>query len=121
MFRIVASLTAGVCLILFVIFIVFPENYVSTYGVSPDPSAAFVVRRASPMFAGLALILWMCRDVAPSTLRTALGVGLAVIFGGIALTGIAEFRFGTANAAILVAATGELLIAALFLIAIRRR
>ena len=121
MFRIVAMLTAFVCLVLFLILLASPAAYVSTYGVAPDAGASFMVRRASPMFAGFALILWLARNAQPSVARTAIGLGIAVAFAGVALTGMAEFLAGTASVMIVAAAMGETLIAVLFVVAIRGR
>lgn len=121
MFRVVCSLSTIVCLILFVLLLVSPATYVDAYGVAPDAGAEFMVRRASPMFAGLAVLLWLSRNAGPSQLRSAIGISIAISFAGIALTGIVAFVTGAANGAILVAAGGEFLIAALFLVAIRAR
>lgn len=60
-------------------------------------------------------MLWFARDVGPSSLRDALCWGIAAAFAGVALTGMFEYMRGVANPVILAAATGELLIAALFL------
>ena len=121
MFRGVASLTAIVCLVLFLILFISLATYVGTYGVAIDAGAAFMVRRASPMFAGLALLLWLVRDTAPSATRNAIALCIAVSFAGIAMTGVAEFLAGTASAMILAAGAGEILIAVLFLATIRVR
>ncbi len=121
MFRNVAILAAAVCAVLFVVLLVSPATYVGTYGVVADAGADFMVRRASPMFAGLALLLWFARDATPSVLRTGVTASVALTFAGIALTGISAFQGGVASAMILVAAFGELLLAALLLIANRRR
>jgi len=121
MFRIVAILIAVVCLILFLILYVSPATYVSTYGVIPDAGSDFMVRRASPMFAGLAVILWLSRAAEASPLRTAIAMGVAVTFAGIAMTGIAAFLAGAASAIILAAAMGEMLIAVLIVVASRGR
>ena len=120
-FRIVASLTAGICMILFVILLVLPDTYVSTYGVTPDAGSGFMVRRASPMFGGFALMLWLARNAPPSQVRMALAYGVAVSFAGVALTGVFAFATGTAGPMILAAAFGETLIAGLLVSASRAR
>ncbi|MFT5066300.1 MAG: hypothetical protein ACJAXK_001334 [Yoonia sp.] len=115
MFRTVSILTVIVCAVLFALLLLSPESYVGTYGVTDDAGAVFMVRRAAPMFLGFAVMLWFARDAGQSRVRDALCWGIAVAFTGVALTGMFEYMRGVANAVILAAATGELLIAALFL------
>lgn len=119
MFRVVSILTAVVCASLFVLLLVSPASYVVTYGMADDAGAEFMVRRASPMFAGFAVILWLCRGVAASPVRTAVSMGVAVSFAGIAATGVFAYFTQGANEVILAAAAGEVLIAILFVIANR--
>lgn len=108
-------MVAMVCLVLFALLLLAPASYVGTYGVASDTEVAFMVRRASPMFLGFAVMSWLARNAGPSPLRNALAWGLVAAFTGVALTGIAAFARGEADSVILVAAVGELLIAALFL------
>lgn len=115
MFRIISILVAAVCLVLFALLLFAPTSYVGSYGVASDTEVAFMVRRASPMFLGFAVMLWCARNAGPSPLRNALAFGISVAFSGVALTGVFEFSRGGANNMILIAAAGELLIAALFL------
>lgn len=119
MFRFAAILTALVCVILFLVFLLAPGSYPGTYGVATNPSAEFITRRASPMFLGLALMLWMGRNAPDSPLRQAVCIGIAVLFAGIAFTGMYEYGRGFASVAIVVAAAGELVLAGLFLRAAR--
>lgn len=115
MFRIISILVGAICLVLFGLLLLAPASYVGTYGVASDPEVAFMVRRASPMFLGFAVMLWFARDATPSPLRNALAWSIAAAFAGVALTGIFEFSRGGASGMILVAAMGELLIAVLYL------
>ena len=119
MFRFAAIFTAAVSAVLFGIFLVFPDSYPGTYGVATNPAAEFVTRRASGMFLGLAVLLWMGRNAPDSPLRRAVCYGLFATFAGIAATGSYEYARGFASVAILVAACGELVIAGLFLRAAR--
>ncbi|MCO4848455.1 MAG: hypothetical protein KC448_10845 [Yoonia sp.] len=114
MFRIISILTALICVVLFALLLLSPVSYPGTYGVNADAGALFMGRRASPMFLGFAVMLWLARDTGPSVLRDALCWGIAAAFAGVALTGTFEYLRGLANAVILAAAAGELLIAALF-------
>lgn len=119
-FRLAATLTAIVCAILFPVLLLAANGYMATYGVDSNASAAFMSRRAAPVLLGLAVILWMARDAAPTPERRAISVGVILCFAGIAATGIYEFATGFAGWTILVAAAGELVIAAVFLSFLRR-
>ena len=83
-------------------------------GLKGDAGAIFMGRRASPMFLGLALLMWQLRDAPASSLRSTICWAMAVIFAGIAVTGIIEYLNGMAGAVILLAALGELIVTALF-------
>lgn len=120
-FRLAAVITSAVCLVLFLLLLISPAIYVGTYGVSADASELFMVRRASPMFAGLAVMLWLGRNAESSPLREALCYGLVVTFAGIGVTGIAAYLGGHASAIILLAAAGEFVLAGLFVAASRGR
>lgn len=114
-FRLAASLTALICAILVPILLLEPASYMGTYGVQSTDAADFMSRRAAPTLLGFAVLLWLARDADPSPIRRAISAGVIVCFAGIAATGIYEFATGTASWAILVAAAGELVIAAVFL------
>lgn len=119
-FRTAASLLALVCLVLFLVLLVVPKSYVGVYGIAGDEGVAFLGRRASPMFLGLAVMLWLGRSAKPSPLRTAIIAGVATLFAGIAVTGAAEYLFGAASPSILLAACAEIAIAVVLLGTIRR-
>ena len=120
MFRWAAMATAILCKALFVVFLIWPGSYVEAYGVTADRGADFLGRRAAAMFLGLAVILWITRNDAPTPSRQAISYGIATVFAGIAFTGLFEFGRGNAGINIVVAAAGEMLIAFVFLVAARR-
>ena len=119
-FRLAARITATICVILLVILGLFPASYAPTYGVAADAGAQFITRRASPMFAGLAVVLWFASHAPRSPLRDGVAFGVALTFAGIAVTGVLAFVSGVASPAILIAALGEVVLAAA-LIATRNR
>lgn len=119
-FRMAATLLCAVCAILFVILLVAPAGYMATYGVSADGSGSFMSRRSAPLMLGLAVLLWFARDLRLTPGREAIRLSMIVIFAGIAATGTAEYLMGHASWTILIAAAGELLIAAVFLWGIRK-
>ena len=114
--RILCILAALVCLILFALLLTNGGMYVETYGVAADDGARFMARRAAPMFVGLAVLLWLVRDLPKGTARDAICSAMAVIFAGIACTGIYEYLVGVAAAPILLAAVAELGIALAFVV-----
>ena len=120
MFRLACSLTALVCAVLFLIFLIVPGHYIAGYRVEADASGVFLGRRASPLFLGLALLLWMVRDQFDPVLQRAVCWSMIAVFAGIALTGVAAFVTGVAGQIILLAAVGELVIAGAFFWAMRR-
>jgi hypothetical protein len=120
MFRVSSALAALICVILAVIFLVSPGQYVATYGVAADTSGLFLGRRTSSLFLGVAVILWMLRNHADPDVQRAVCWGMIVIFGGIAVTGLSAFVTGIAANTILVAAVGELVIVGAFVVSLRR-
>lgn len=113
-YRLAATLTAIIYVILFPILLLVPDSYMATYGVTSTDAAAFMSRRSAPVLLAFAAVLWLARDAEPSPARRAICAGVIVCFAGIALTGIYEFATGLAAWPILIAAAGELLVAAVF-------
>ncbi|AKS45854.1 hypothetical protein SAMN05444287_0956 [Octadecabacter temperatus] len=114
-FQLTARLVVLVCAILFVIFLFAPQAYSPLYGVETNQSAQFMTRRAAPMFLAPVIVLWAASSAAHSKLREAVALGFAVMFAGVAMTGVLAWMQGTAAPMILLAAAGEVLIAALLL------
>jgi hypothetical protein len=114
-FSLIARIVAAVCMVLFALFCFVPQLYAPTYGVEADAGAVFITRRASPMFFGLALILWVTSSEPVSRLRDMVVIATAVIFAGVATTGLLAYLSGQANQTILVAALAEGVLASLLL------
>ncbi len=76
MFRSISVLTALICAVLFALLLLSPASYIATYGVGADAGSMFMVRRASPMFLGFAVMLRLARDTGPSPVRNALCWGI---------------------------------------------
>ena len=116
-YRIATGAAFVLCCILFVWLLVWPGHYVQTFGVPPDPASDFVARRAAPIFAGLAVILGFAITAPPSRLRTGVCAGLAVLWYGVALTGVADYTAGVATSAILRGVVVEVSLATLLALA----
>lgn len=112
-FRVVAMILAVLFVALFVVLAFFGTAYMRTYGVAATPASEFMALRAAPMFLGLAVMFWMLRNVSAGPVRGAVCTGTAVLFAGIAVTGIYEFARGFASFNILIAAVAELVAAAI--------
>ncbi|MCF7700786.1 hypothetical protein [Loktanella sp. M215] len=117
MFAVLCVATSVLCVALFAVFLVSPGHYIALYGVAPDAGAAFLGRRAAPLFLGLAVFFWVLRGTGPGPLRDGTVWAAALTFGGIAVTGIWTYASGSASRAILVAAGLELAIALTFVMA----
>lgn len=118
-YRLVCSLSALVCLILFAIFLISPGAYSAGYGVPSDAGAVFLGNRAAPLFLGLAAMCWLLRTSSAPDVRMAVSLAMILTFVGIAVTGVWAFIDGSAASTILLAAGGEILLAALFAIGLR--
>ncbi len=108
-FALAARILAVVCGVLFVLLAVFPALYAPTYGVAAGEGVQFMTRRASPLFAGFAIVLWAAAAAPRSGLRDAVALAVAVFFIAVAVTGILAFLQGVAAPTILVAAAFECL------------
>lgn len=115
-FLITARLVAIVFAVLFAILCFVPAAYAPTYGVAADEAVQFITRRASPMFIGPAIILWVAASAPRSLLRDAVAVGVALTCVGIAATGVLAWAQGIASPAILIAAVLECVMAAALLL-----
>ena len=107
--------TTALCLALCAVLLVSPGLYTRLYGVTADAGGTFLGRRAAPLFLGLAVFFWVLRDVGQGPLQDATAWAAALIFAGIAVTGIWAYLGGTASRGILVAAMIEIAIAVAFL------
>lgn len=114
MFRLVTIAVSLICGLLFLLLLFFPATYVQNYGVPADNGAIFMVRRASPMFAGLALLLWLVRGAKRFPERNAICWAMIVVFAGIGVVSVFEYMASVADGRILIAAFGEFGIAVLF-------
>lgn len=115
-FRIIARLVAIVFAVLFAILCFVPTAYAPTYGVVADDAVQFITRRASPMFIGPAIILWVAASALHGPLRDAVAVGVALTCIGIAATGVFAWAQGIASPVILIAAALECVMAAALLL-----
>ena len=110
-FRLTCSLLALVWFVLFAVLCIAPSLYAPTYGIEASEGVQFITHRASPMFLGFAILLWVLRDEAPSRLRDMVVIAMVAAFIGISLTGLYDFVRGYASQTIAIAALIETLMA----------
>lgn len=114
-FRNLTSFTALVCCALALVWALFPNILLATWGVDFSSSAGLVGRRSAALFAGLGIMLFQARGAEPSPARSAMVSGL--IFANIALAclGIFELTTGHARIGILSAVVAEFALGASFI------
>ena len=120
-FRMIAMVYAAFCIAVGIVWFMDVTLYTATYGVDVGPAAAFFGQRVAPVVIGLGIMLYLARNEPPSPLRRILCIGVALVFGGVALTGLMAFATGQASFAILVAAATEIAAAALILMVAQDR
>ena len=116
-FKHIALLSASICIALALIWLLTPKLLLSLWAVEFSEPVGLVSRRASPLFAGMGLMLFKLRHVGPSPARTAVSSGLMVTCLMLALLGIIELVIGHAGTGILLAVTVEIALALGFYLA----
>lgn len=106
-FRTAALLNVALFVGLFLVLCFTPHLYLAGYGVPRTDSAEFITRRASPMFLGLAWMLWFARALEPSPARILISDGTAILLLGIAATGLYSLVTGAVGPKILVGVAVE--------------
>ena len=92
---------------LFLVLCFVPWVYLTGYGVSTNDSAEFITRRASPLFLGLAYMMWAIRDLEPSPARRAITDGTALLMVVFAVTGLYSLATGAVGPKILIGVAVE--------------
>ena len=72
---------SGAAMIICLNFLLVPGFWITLYGASADPQAAFLYRLIAALFGGLAVMAWFGRDAEPSLSRVAMLRGLVVVNG----------------------------------------
>lgn len=117
-FKRLALAYACICFIIASFWLFAPQIFVVLWGTqanSMQGTATMMGRRAAALFIGVGVILVYARNAAPSEVRSAIVYGLATACFVLAALGVFEFFKGTTHAGILVAALGEVLMAAAIL------
>ena len=120
MYRGLFSIVSVLVIALGVVLIVAPQAYLSLYLTSYSADHAFAAQRLAPAIIGLGALMWVARSLEPGPLAVSFAGIAALVWIGVAATGVFHFMTGVANANILVAAGTEVALAVIFAIASRR-
>ena len=104
------SISATVCIILSIVVMFFPELIFMLFQIDGNEAAYFVGRRASILFLGLAILLWLVRNSNHSSSIQAICAGMSILWGGLAILGSIEFLRGYAGIGIVPPIIIELLL-----------
>lgn len=110
-FKPLALAAALTCFALALLFLSVPELMLALWSVAFDGAAGLVCRRSAALFAGIGIMLFQLRDVAPSPARTAVATGVTVACAMLAVLGIIELSLGHAGPGILLAVAVEIALA----------
>lgn len=103
-----------------VVLIVAPGLYLSLYTDAFGPEMAFPTQRFAPAVVGLGALLLLARDLPAGPFAARFSLLSAMVWFGVAATGLYHFSIGAAQASIVVAAGTEVILGALFVIAARQ-
>lgn len=107
-FRTLSIFTAGLCLVLTLVWGVMPDWLLAAWDIEYSLAAGLMARRTAVLFAALGVIFFLVRNEAPSTARNALSNGFVVGCCGLATLGFGEWLNGHAGPGILLAVGVEL-------------
>lgn len=113
-FRMTASLTAALFLVLAVLLVAFPAPLYAIFALDANPVADFMARRTGAGFAGLFVLCFLARQAEPGPASRAIATGMTVAMLGFAVTGAFEALRGFAGPGIWVPTLAELVFAGLW-------
>ncbi|GKW10652.1 MULTISPECIES: hypothetical protein [Pectobacterium] len=114
-----AILTSVLFFILATLWMLFPEQLLTQWGIEPTPGTGVISRRCAAFFVGIGVMCLFARNAEPSLARYALAAGISTISIILAVLGIVEWREGHVNGQILFAVFIELFLGIAFLLSNR--
>lgn len=114
-----AIVTSVVFFILATLWMFFPEQFLTQWGIEPTPGTGVISRRCAAFFAGVGVMCLLARNAELSPARYALAAGISTISLILAVLGIVEWREGHVNGQILFAVFIELFLGTAFLLSNR--
>jgi len=119
-YRPLLSLGGVFAIVLGLLVIVAPHLYLGVYLSSFSPEIGFGAQRFAPVIIGLGALLWAARGLEPGPVPSTLCAIAALVWAGVAATGVYHYSVGIAGFGILIAALAEVFLAALFWLASRQ-
>ncbi|ATO31871.1 hypothetical protein DZA65_00905 [Dickeya dianthicola] len=114
-----AILTSVLFFILASLWLFFPEQLLTQWGIEPTAGTGVISRRSAAFFAGIGVMCLFARNAEPSLTRYALAAGISTISLFLAVLGIVEWREGHVNGRIFFAVFIELFLGIAFLLSNR--
>lgn len=114
-----AVLTAILFFILATVWMFFPEQLLTLWGIEPRQGTRVICRRSAAFFVGVEVMCLLARNAEPSPARYALAAGISTISIISAVLGLAEWREGHVSGQILFAVFIELFLGIAFLLSNR--
>lgn len=113
-FKIASILTSLLYFFLFISFFLFPEDLCKDVGLTGSEPANFLVRRASMLMLGFAVITFLTRNMQASKMRQAISFSVGLNMLGFAFTEVFEMIRGYDYSAFIGPMVIEILVAIVF-------
>ncbi|HGS7001891.1 TPA: hypothetical protein ACMEWK_001849 [Klebsiella variicola subsp. variicola] len=111
-----AILASVLFFILATVWMFFPEQLLTMWGIENTPGSDVLGRRSAAFFAGTGVMCFLARNSEPTPTRYALATGISTISFMLAVSGMFEWCEGHVNGQILFAVSIELLLGTSFLL-----
>ena len=119
MFRVLFTVTGCFAIVLGIILLLWPGAYLSLYVPRYDPNMPFAAQRLAPAIVGLGALLLLARTLPAGPFATRFAALTALVWFGVAATGVFHYATGVATSNILIAGVAEVALGVLFLGAAR--
>lgn len=103
LFKITSIATAVLFIFLFFQTFVTSETFIREMGLMPDSTSIILIRRASLFMLGLAVLMFLSRNLSVSKARIYLSISMSVIFFSLAINGSSGYVYGNYNSSIFIA------------------
>ena len=113
-FRVVATFTAVLGLLLALAWVFAPQVYLALWRVPYSDATAIIMRRGGALFFAFACIFFLVRHAPPSPARRSLCTGTAIGLGALAVQAGYEVLMGNVGPLVLVALGTEVLLGGAF-------
>lgn len=120
MFKPLFTLVGAAGVLLGIVLIIAPRAYLSLYVPEFEDAMGFAAQRLSPAIIGLGALLILARDLPRGAFASRFATLTALVWFGVAATGVFHYFSGLATVGILVAGGTEIILGLLFVIAARQ-